>query len=1149
MSGFSYRFVRMAQRRVIVSSIVCILPFAFSTLALAQQSEATVTGTVKDIDGALVPGATVTALNLQTHQTYPATTSSDGLYSIALLPIGNYEVSSTMPGFQTIVQRVELHASDRQQVDLVLRPGSTDTVVNVESEAPQLEVASGDSGMTVSSTEVHDLPQLSRNPFTLATLAPGATLKPGLAATDSLKPFDNGGFDYISINGGRGFTTEVTIDGLANTASEQARSNQVSNINFVPSPDMTQEFRVQTSVYDAQFGRSGGGFIAVNLKNGTNQLHGTLSYYLQNTVFNANSYANKRNGKARSSFRWNQPGLVVTGPVFLPKLYDGRNKTFFMFGWEQIRSSTPNPVYSTVPTLLERSGDFSQSLSGGAAAAIYDPLTTVSNGSGGYTRTQFANSKIPTTRIDPVAAKIMAMLPTPNVAGAGNSNNLFNGPNSTVDAYDAFATRVDHNVSQSHRLGFTYVQSKRHQTQGLAGFPIAIAGSYRHYRTNFGAHVNWNWTISPSLISSFGIGWNKHQFAIENQQPQFDLSSVGLPSYLSSSAAPNLFPRISMTGYTTFGNAGYGTGTYNTSNTYDLRETLIKNFKRHDISFGGEVRNLRDSQNNAAGNFSYGFGRDFTQANPLASDAVSGNGFASFLLGYANSGSLSQSPRLGWRNGYYALFVQDNWRVNNALTLTLGLRWDTETPIFDTKGSMNTGFDPDAAYSFGSRTYHGKVLFNTTGGRSKPYDLDLNNFGPRVGFAYSPFSKFVVRGGYGILYSPTFDAPSTTGFSASTSYIASNNNMLTPALPSSLSNPYPSGFVVPGGSSANLNGQGGWSYWLNNKRDIPRTSQFSLGIEYQLPKRTILDVRYVGQLTANLPNSRNQNFTSVANLALGNQLNTSVVNPLAGLVPGTSLNNATITLQQSLLPYPQYTSVYRIITNGTTNYNGLQTRLEKRFSDGLNLRLSYTYSKSMVTGYNNDQDTELRHWLDSIALPHNLTLAGGYQLPFFKHGNALLKQTLGGWATNIILSKSSGMLYGAPSGVQSTGVDPHISNPSWDRAFNTCTLTVSGARQNCVGSEAAAWSITPAFTLNQLNPYFGGFRVKIPANVNLSLFKTFPLHDQLNLQFRAEAFNLTNTPSFNSPDTGVNSTTFGKQTNFTQLNNPRVMQFALRLAF
>lgn len=1129
------------------------LLFVFSmapVLLSAQQFEGSVTGTVKDSTGAVIRDAAVTATNTKTQVAFHTTTNAEGSYSILLLPIGSYELSVEEAGFAKSLQHYELHGNDHLQIDVALVPGATSTTVTVQSEVPLLEATTGDSGLTVSDAQVHDLPTLGRNTFALATLTPGVTVQQGQPANVSQRPFDNGGYDYLTVNGGRPFTAEATIDGLANTANEQASVSQISNVNFVPAPDMTSEFRVQSSVYDAQYGRTGGGIISMNLRSGTNQFHGVAYDYFRNSVLNANDFADNLAGKKRPVIHWSQPGLEVDGPVFIPKLYDGRNRTFFMFGWEQVRTTTPNPSYSTVPTQLELAGDFSQSLTGSQPAVIYDPLTTTQNEDGSYSRTVFANSQIPSGRINPVAAQIASLLPAANVAGAGNSNNLFAGPNNDTDAYDAFAYRVDHNINAAHRLAFVYLYSDRHETRGGLGYAKAITPDYEHFRTNYGAHITWNWVITPTLISSFGVGWNEHRFAITNQQSSYDISSLGFPSYMSDSPAPALFPRISMSGYTTFGNAGYGTGSLNTNDTYDLRETLIKTFSRHNLSFGGEIRPMRDNRSNAAGNSNFGFGRDFTQANPLASDAVSGNGFASFLLGYADSGSASQSPRFAYRENYYAAFVQDSWRATDRLTLTLGLRWDTESPLYDANGQQNTGFDPNAAYTFADTNLKGEVLYSENGGPSKAYNWDFNNFGPRLGFAYRPSQSFVVRGGYGILYSPVFDAPSSTGFTASTSYVASNDNLLTPALPVALSNPYPTGFIKPAGSSSNLNGQGGWNYWDKDSWKIPRTQQFSLGYEIQLPRRTVVDMHYVGQITSNLLNGRNQNFTSVADLALGSALNNPVPNPFAGLLPGTSLNAATMTLQQSLLPYPQYTSFSRYFANGTSKYNGLQMRLEKRFSDGLQFQVGYTWSKNMIQGYLNDQDTALRNWIDPLGVPQMLTFSGGYQLPFFAHTeHGLLRQSLGGWSTNLIFIAMSGKLYGAPGGVQSTGIDPHIQHPTSKHYFNTCTVTVSGALQNCTYETQPAWSVTKPYTLNQLNPYYGEFRSSVPPSINFSIFKTFPIHDTFNLQFRAEAFNLTNTPQFGGPDTGVNSSTFGARTNYAQSNIPRNVQFALKLHF
>ncbi|WP_158820585.1 carboxypeptidase regulatory-like domain-containing protein [Granulicella sp. S156] len=1114
----------------------------------AQQERGAVSGTVKDPSGAIVTNAAVTATNTQTQNIFKTKTNDQGLYSILFLPIGAYDLSISASGFQTAVQHFELHGNDHLQIDLALHVGSTSEMVTVRSEVPLLEAETGDSGMTISAEQIQNLPLLGRNPFMLATMTPGVIVQPGQPANISQRPFDNGGFDYIMVNGGRGFTTEVTMDGLADTGSEQASAGQISNINFVPSPDMTSEFRVQSSVYDAQYGRSGGGFMAFNLKSGTNELHGAAYEYYRSQVLNANDYADDKAGNPKSGFHWNQPGVVIDGPVYIPKLYDGRNKTFFMFGWEDIRTTTPEPTYSTVPTALEKQGNFSQSLAGNQPAILYDPLTTVQHPDGSYSRTAFGSS-LPTGRIDPVASKIISLLPDPNayISGNGDSNDLFAGPNNTLDVYNAYTARIDHTINPAHRIDVVYLYSHRQQTSGTNGYPVAITPNYQHYRINNGAHVNWDWVISPTLVSSFGVGWIEHRFAILNQQPVYDLSTLGFPSYMSDSPAPTLFPQINMAGYSSFGNSGYGTGALNTDDNYDLRETLVKTLKRHNLSFGGEDRAMRDDYNYYAGYSSLSSGRDFTQANPLASDNVSGNSVASFLLGYADGGGISTNPRVGWRDGYYALFAQDSWRVTDHLTLTLGLRWDTESPMTEAHGQANTGFNPNASYSFAGQALKGQVLF----GKGDPYNWNRSNFGPRFGFSYAATKNLLVRGGLGMLYSPTFDNSSDVGFSANTNYLASTNNLLTPALPTVVSNPYPSGFVQPGGASSNLNGQGGWQYWDNNTRNIPRITQYSLGIEYELPFRSILDVHYVGQLTTRLPNYRNPNFTSVADLALGNQLNTQLPNPFAGLLPGTSLNSATWSLQQSLLPYPQYGSFTEVVTNGSINYNGLQMRYEKRVSHGLSFLVGYTYQKPIDTGYLNDQDTVQAHYVDGNDLPQVLTISGSYSLPFFSNSkNRVEKQAFGGWAVNLIARKSSGQIYGAPGGVQATGVNPHVAHPTWAHAFNTCTITTSGTLQNCSASEPTpVWAITPPFTLNRMIPTYGGFRSPIPWTEDASIFKTFPIHDRLNLQFRAEFFNLTNTPVFPGPDTNVNDATFGQQTVFTQTNIPRNIQVALKLTF
>jgi hypothetical protein len=1116
---------------------------------LAQEFRGAVTGTVADTSGGVIPGAKVTLTNTATGVITKAITNAVGIYTVDLLPIGSYDVRVQMAGFEAAITHIAVHTGDRVQADIQLHPGHDVQTVTVTNEAPQLETTTGGTVQVIESAEIADSPLIKRNPFTMADDQTGVTIFPGQNPESALGPYDNGGMDSYIVNGGLPYTTEYLLDGLTDSGID---TGGPANLSFVPSPDEVQEIGVATSVYDAQYGRSGGGIISLNLKSGTNTLHGEASYYLRNEMFNANTYADDLVGAPKGEFRWMEPSVEVDGPVYLPKLYDGRNKTFFMFGWEEIHNLAPAPSYSTVPTALERQGDFSQSYKG-APLPIYDPLTTVQNPDGTYSRAAFPNYQIPAGRLDPVVQKILSLIPLPNVPGAGNVDNLFATPNTSGDKYDSFVYRVDHVINDRNRIFGAFMYADRHQDEGLDGYPVSVAPSYLHYRTNHAAHVDWTWTVSPTLVSSFRVGWNEHQFAITNHQPNFDLSTIGWPAAtIAGLSDPNLFPNLSIAGYTSFGNSGFASGLTNTSNTYDLAESLIKHLKSHDLNFGFEFRPVRDSRSWEADSTNFSFGTDFTQANPLVAQTDSGSGLASFLLGYADSGNNGKSPSPYYENSYYAAYLQDNWRMNSRLSLTLGLRWDTETPLFDHRNQINSGFDPNATYTFAGQQLHGKVTFaGINGSQRGAYDYNLNYFGPRLGFAYRVTDKLVMRGGFGVLYAPVFNLPSEAGFSANTNYIASTNNLLTPA--NVFANPFPDGFVQPAGATANLTGQGGWTYWANNKANTPKIIQSSFGFEYQLPQQTLLNVKYVLGLTRNITETRNANFLPASDLALGNALNNTVPNPFAGLLPGTSLNSPTLTVEQSLLPFPQYTSFSVNVSNAATSYNALQATLEKRLSHGLYGRVAYTFSKENGEGFLNDQDTTYTHELSPDDQPHMILVTAGWHIP-----------TPGQWASSRVLRQimdwrvsgtyeafpKSGELYMAPAGVTATGVSPRVNHPTFGHEFNTCTRTLNGTLENCsLDNNVVAWNVLPPFTLNTLNPYFGELRMPEPQLTNVDISKIFPIRETMHLQFRAQAFNLTNSPAFNGPNTIYSSSTFGQVTNFSQYNDPRELMFALKFSF
>ncbi len=1130
----------------------------FAAFNQAQESRATITGTIVDSSGAAVPNAHVSARNVQTGVTAETVSNQNGLYLIPDLIIGQYTVSASASGFNTVNQSLVLRTGDRASVDFTMQVGSSTQSITVTSEAPLLETSEASTGQVLDNSKIQELPLLGRNPVMLQQYVPGVEFP--VNPSNNIRSFDNGGIDNFEISGGRPFTNDTLIDGMSDTAVEGV---QPADIAAVPAPDFISEVRVQTMIYDAQYGRTGGGITSMTLKNGTNAFHGAAYYYLRNDILQANSFSANAAGQSRTPFHWSQPGLEVDGPVFIPKLYNGKNKTFFMFGWERIKDSVPSISTETVPTAAERQGNFCQSGPGGGPLIIYDPLSTkLVNGA--YLRTPFATPggcSIPTSAINPVAAKLISYYPPPNQPG--ETNNYIASPNSQSDLYDAFAYRVDQVLGNKNRLFVSYVRGNRHQILGDAGFPTVASPGYLHWRTNNSATVNWTSTISPSFVSSLTAGWTQHIFAVAPKDTTFDVASLGFPaSQVAASPVPGLFPYVNPSNYTSFGNPGWtNSGLYTWSNNYDISENLDKVLGSHDVKFGFEARDMRNDRYYDVANFaSFNFDKTFTQAHPFSGDNVSGNSIADLLLGYPTSGSSVNGPRPEYRNYYLATYVQDNWRLSSRLSLNLGLRWDYESPITETHNDINAGFDPTASYTLAGQTLKGQVLFPSNSKFNSPYDSDFKDWGPRLGAAYKLSTHTVIRGGYGIIYAPTYDIGTQVGYSVTTNYIASLNNGATPA--NSLSNPFPNGFVQPLGAGTNLNGQSGFQFFPNRERDVPRTQQFGIGIQHELPWQTVVDVAYAGTRANHLLVYPNYNALPVSDFALGaTTLSSQVANPFAGTLPGTFLNSGTVPLSQTLLPFPQYGSITAVEDKGKTWYNALQVKLEKRMSHGFNVLAAYTYQKTMVNfvstnnnslQYNflNDQDNGTARMLDYTSIPQTLTIAGGYQIPIFQGtSHAFLKGALGGWQLNFIVHARSGQLVGlSGSGMMSTGINPNIANPTRRRWFNTCTIVSPGVTQNCLSGERPAWIVQPAYTLTTLSPYENNLRTPVSPNLDLSLFKAFPIFERSRLEFRAEAFNFTNTPTFGGPNTSVNSAGFGTISN-GQANSPREIQLALKLLF
>lgn len=1120
----------------------------------AQEVRGTITGTVADPQGAIIVGAKVVARNLAIGSVTEALTNETGLFVAPFLPIGKYQITASMAGFKSSLRdNIELRVGDRLQINFSLEVGASAETITISSEAALLDTATASNGQVIDSAKVKDLPLLGRNPFLLAAISTGVQYSP-TRGSRSNRPFDNGGMDSFSINGGRQTTNEFLLDGVPDTNTE---TTSPSNLSFVPSPDATEEFKVQTNTYDAQYGRTGGGVINVSLKAGTNNLHGVVYHYLRNDKLNANAFETNAAGLGRSAFRWNQPGLVFHGPVVIPKLYNGKNKTFFMFSWEKIKSSIPLPQNYTVPTVEQRAGNFNRTLqANGQPILVYDPATTRADGAN-FTRTPFPGNSIPSNRVDPVAANLLKFIPVPNQAGnAQGFFNMISSPNAVSDEYDQFAFRIDQQLTSKHRFFSRYVRGNRHESNSFAGFEKAASPWYQHWRINQGGNFDLTSTLGPTLVSSFRMGYIRHQFAIQQYGEGFDPTTLGFPASAVSSLPRKFFPRIDYTDYTAFGPQRSTGSEFTFSDTWSVAETLSKVYRSHQFKFGFEGRQMFNNQDRPTSSFArFNFRRNFTQRDPLRGDAASGNAFASLLLGTAESGESVRQPALAYGNRYYVLFFQDDWKVNRKLTLNLGLRWDYETPQTERFDQQNRGFDAAATSPLvvPGLNLKGGLLFTDSSKRT-PFSADKNNFQPRIGAAYQIGPKTVLRGGYGMSYLPTFDTGFNNGFAITTAMVTSTDGGLNPA--NLLRNPFPDGYLAPLGRSLGLGtllGQG-YSYGFRN-RAIPFVHQFSAGLQHELPGRILIDASFSGSRSRSLQTAKGINEISAAQLAEGNALLTQVTNPLAGKLPGSAFNGATVPRQQLLRPYPQFAGITQDRhTIGWSNYNSFQLRVEKRMTNGVHLLMSYTLAKSIeAVGYLNAQDSfgQMASVLTGVDSPQRAVFSGGWELPFFKQGRGFSRQLLGGWQLSGIMTIQSGVPIGAPGGVYSTGLDPKIADDQRNRTrwFNTCTVALTGARQNCAStSEPVAFTVQPPFTLRSLSTRFPNIRDLRPLNVDLSIFKKFAVTERVNVEFRAESFNMTNTPWFGGPNLTVGGAAFGTVTP-AQANDPRNIQFALRLAF
>jgi carboxypeptidase family protein/TonB-dependent receptor-like protein len=1134
--------------RQLIPMIVVAALAAATTDANAQTITGTITGVVKDASGGVLPGATITMTHLQTNRQETALCDADGRYVSLPLPLGTYRVDASLSGFKSAIRSgVALTLDEVARVDFVLELGTVQEVVEVAAQVPLVEANTSALGKLVDNRRIAELPLNTRNVYSLIFLTPGVAGTIGNAYGDL----------RYTINGARPRSSDTLVDGV--TATFPTVTGGVG-ISVFPSVDAIQEFKVLGATYPAEFGRSLGSVVNVVYKSGSNQVHGSGYDFVRDSAFDARNYFQKQRGEKLSDFSRQQFGGAVGGPL-------QTDKTFFLTSFEGLRERAFASSTSTVPTELERQGDFSRSFAAnGQLIRIFNPFTTRANPSGGFIRDQFPDNKIPRGLWDPVALNVLKYYPKPNQPGdpvTGRNNYVATGSASlTTNNTDI---RVDRNFS-ANRRGFLRYSHRYVETAPLQAFPGELAIAEGRVIEENRVHnfvAEYNHTLNRSTQLTARLGFARTLFVYNNQGLGFLPSQLGLPASIDAAVDRQMFPAFGATNYVSLGGNDHR---YNAFMSYPLLVSLTKAVSRHTVKTGMDARMIRVNvwEARAAGTFNFSAG--MTQGpNPNTASSTAGHSIASLLLGTGTSNNtlIQNWKNVASQNFYFAPYIQDDWRISERLTLNLGVRYDLETPRTERYDRMNY-FDPTARSPLAGRVAQlpdlsGGLVFVGVDGNSRwQYRVDRNNISPRLGGAFQMNDKTVVRAGYAHAYGPSYQQANGTvgpfGFRTENLWVTSLDGITPFRL---LRDPYPDGFrPSPGASEGLLTGAGSTLQApLHDGTRTPWNRQWHVTLQRELPWRAGVEVAYVGtgghDLQTNTESGLNINQLDPQYLALGSALNQLVPNPFFGIVNSGLLVAPQVSRAQLLRPYPQFTDIIPLQATGATSiYHALQMSVTRRMKDGLMIAGSYTWSRATEEGesHQNSYDIRASRSVASYDIPHRLVLSALYEIPYGRarrfgaSAPSMLDAVLGGWHVNGILTAQSGTPLTITAS-NTAGLFNPVTRPNW----NGQSPQLDGARDDRLQRwfDTSVFSQPVPFTFGNAGATFPQLRTDSVRNVDLSLFKHFALTARARLQARLEVFNALNRVQFAAPNVSVTSSSFGVVT--AQANTPRQMQFGLKV--